>query len=225
MCPSGGHPARNPAREYYDEYEYDEDSDAFEEDSDADAEEIEEDLETVFFEDECEVDWQTGCPFWILEAEACVGIDSVPLDLDAIPSFDGASSNGQDDWPLWLVEAEAILRQAFGCVEEAETTTTKKLARSGSFQRRRRAPDAPAKGVAAADPAAGQPAEASKTKLTRSGSFQRRRKTFGDASNTLSSHETEERAADKGGARGGMLDRDVSPGSIIASCGSSVGTA
>jgi hypothetical protein len=24
MCPSGGHPARNPAREYYDEYEYDE---------------------------------------------------------------------------------------------------------------------------------------------------------------------------------------------------------
>jgi len=161
---------RMEAHDAYDEYE----DDDFEVDSEAEECEEEFEFEIVEYEDEDEVDYRSGCPFWLLEAEAAVGIENVPID-DASSSQQPLTFD-DEGWPTWLLEADVKLGLGQAPTEAAKP----KLARSGSFERRRQR----FAGGTKAPPASNEPdTAAEKPKLVRAGSFQRRRKMFGDVTN------------------------------------------
>ena len=177
-----------------DEIDYESDFESDCEDSD---DEIKEELEVIYYEDEDEIHYGTGLPFWLLEAEAV-------LDQEPAPKIEQGTGTSQppvsspssvrdteeeglrDGWPVWLLDAAAALglmpKTAKGPASQVATATDTKprLARSGSFERRRK-PCADASNVtwtaagAASQTTSAEKAPDSKAKITRSGSFERRR--------------------------------------------------
>lgn len=218
--------------EYCDDDDYA--TDDFEEDSEGECaeEDIEEEFDVVFFEDEFEIDYVTDCPFWILEAESLVGIESVPLDEQSAVEHAGMDQAAEE--PAWLVDAEAalaVLRKlelSSGGANptEEETQAKPKLVRSGSFQRRRAHTAANAPKAGSAAPLSAGEALA-KPKVVRSGSFQRRRTAPGDSTAAMPSKRgpakasgAEANAADSGARQQAQpesckKERDVSPSNIM----------
>lgn len=200
-----------------DEYESDFESD--------DDEEIQEDLEVIYYEDEDEVHYGTGLPFWLLEAESALELASSPPAQSTVSSFTAdEDSMNEHGWLLWLVEAEAVLGLLHAPVEAptagtageasaAKAPEKPKLARSGSFERRRK-PCADASNTVTDKP-----------KLIRSGSFERRRKTFATASNSGTSLALRHNRAASAATE--TDDSPSSPATIcspLASCHTAVGT-
>jgi len=167
------------------DYEDDYEDDEFESDD-----ECEEALEVIYFEDEDEIHYGSGLPFWLLEAEAVLELQmeswthsrqAASGDSPARDSAEASDTINAQGWPIWLVEAEAALAHtleppeapAVACGSQSpiavEADSRPKLKRSGSFERRR---SQSTSSVAAQDK---KPETQDKPKLTRSGSFERRR--------------------------------------------------